>query len=290
MAFVAFARSSVEVVVLETGLGGRLDATNLVDPEIAVITPIDFDHEAFLGSSIESIAAEKAGILKRGRPAVFAEQRPEAYSVLERRALELDVPVTLSSAWRVEDLRLEKFGSRFTLVADEAIPIVCPLPGEHQVENTRTAVATLYNFGVSVAAIATGIENARWPGRLERVSRNPDIILDGAHNPAGARALAAYIQRFFGSEPIRIVYGAMRDKAVDEVIGTLFPLAAEVILTAPDQPRALNPESLVQVSDHPNLRVAATIHDALRMARDAPMTTFVTGSLFLVGEARPILT
>jgi len=293
MAFVAFARARVEVVVLETGLGGRLDATNLVDPEIAVITPIDFDHEAFLGSSIESIAAEKAGILKAGHPAVFAAQRPEAYSILERRALELDIPVTLSSAWRIEDLHIEKFGSRFTLVAllegAEEIPIVCPLAGEHQVENARTAVAALNIFGVSAAAIAEGIERAKWPGRLDRVSTNPDIILDGAHNPAGARALAAYIRRFFRSEPVRIIYGAMRDKAVDEVIGTLFPLAAEVILTAPEQPRALNPESIAQASDHPKLRIAANITDALRMARDKPMTTFVTGSLFLVGEARAAL-
>jgi dihydrofolate synthase / folylpolyglutamate synthase len=289
MAFVAFAKASVEVVVLETGLGGRLDATNLVDPEIAVITPIDFDHEAYLGSSIESIAAEKAGILKAGRPAVFAAQRPEAHSVLERRALELDIPLTLSSAWRVDNLHLEKFGSRFTLAADEEIPIVCPLTGEHQVENTRTAVAALRIFGVSAAAISKGIENTRWPGRLERVATHPDIILDGAHNPAGARALAAYIRGFFRGEPIRIVYGAMRDKAVDEVIGTLFPLAAEVILTAPDQPRALNPESLAEATDHPNVRAAANITDALQMARDRPMTTFVTGSLFLVGEARAAL-
>jgi dihydrofolate synthase/folylpolyglutamate synthase len=289
MAFVAFRSASVEVVVLETGLGGRLDATNLVNPEIAVITPIDFDHEAFLGSSIESIAAEKAGILKPGRPTVFAEQRPEAFHILERRAMEMDIPVTLSSQWRVGDLHVERFGSRFTLAGDEEIPIVCPLAGEHQVENARTAVAALKVFGVSTAAIGKGIESAKWPGRLERVAADPDIILDGAHNPAGARALAGYIQRFFGEEPVRIIYGAMRDKAVDEVIGTLFPLAAEVILTAPDQPRALNPESLAAVSDHPNLRIAATITDALRMARDRPMTTFVTGSLFLVGEARTAL-
>lgn len=289
MAFVAFQRAAVETVVLETGLGGRLDATNLVDPEIAVITPIDFDHEAFLGSSIESIAAEKAGILKAGRAAVFAAQRREAYSILERRALDLDIPVTLSSAWRVDDLHLEKFGSRFTLAADEEIPIVCPLAGEHQVENARTAAAALNIFGISAAAIAEGIERAKWPGRLERVSTNPDIILDGAHNPAGARALAAYIRRFFDKEPMRIIYGAMRDKAVDEVIGTLFPLADEVILTAPDQPRALNPESIAQVSDHPSLTIAATISDALRIARETPMTTFVTGSLFLVGEARALL-
>jgi len=289
MAFVAFARSGVEAVVLETGLGGRLDATNVVDPEIAVITPIDFDHEAFLGSSIESIAAEKAGIIKAGRPAVFAAQRPAAFAILERRALELDAPVTLSSAWRVEDLVLEKFGSRFTLAGDEEIPIDCPLAGAHQVENARTAVAALNVFGVSAAAIREGIARTSWPGRLERIATNPDIILDGAHNPAGARALAAHIERFFADEPVRIIYGAMRDKAVDEVVNALFPLAAEVILTAPDQPRALNAESLADAVDHPNVRVAATIADALRIARENPMTTFVTGSLFLVGEARALL-
>ena len=143
MAFLAFSRAGVDVVVLETGLGGRLDATNVVIPELSVITPIDFDHEAFLGSSIELIAAEKAGIIKPDRPAVFAAQRPEAFSVLERKALELNAPVTLSSAWRVEALEIDPFGSRFTLVADEEIPVECPLAGEHQVENARTAVAAL---------------------------------------------------------------------------------------------------------------------------------------------------
>ncbi len=289
MAFVAFAHAQVEVVVLETGLGGRLDATNLVDPEIAVITPIDFDHEAFLGSSIESIAAEKAGIVKAGRPAVFAVQRPAAFAILERRALEMNAPVTLSSAWRITDLSLDKFASRFTLCRDEEIPIHCPLAGAHQVENARTAVAALDLFGLAAADIREGIARTSWPGRLERVANSPDIILDGAHNPAGARALAAYIRQFFAEEPVRIIYGAMRDKAVDEVIGTLFPLAAEVVLTAPAQPRALNPESLAAVADHPNILVAPTIAEALRIAREGSMTTFVTGSLFLVGEARAIL-
>jgi dihydrofolate synthase/folylpolyglutamate synthase len=289
MAFVAFAQAGVDVVVLETGLGGRLDATNLVAPELTVITPIDFDHEAFLGSSLESIAAEKAGILKAGCPAVFAEQRREAYSVLERRALELEIPVTLSNHWLIEDLWMKKFGSRFLLSADKEIPVVCNLAGAHQVENARTAAAALDVFGLSPAAIAKGIALTKWPGRLERVAENPDIILDGAHNPAGARALAAYITQFFRGEPVRIVYGAMRDKAVDEVIGALFPLAEEIILTTPDQPRALNAQSLLEVSDHPKMRVAASTADALRMAVENPMTTFVTGSLFLVGEARAIL-
>ncbi|MES1260588.1 MAG: folylpolyglutamate synthase/dihydrofolate synthase family protein, partial [Acidobacteriota bacterium] len=269
MAFFALARAAVEVVVLEVGLGGRLDATNVIEPEIAVITQVDFDHEAFLGSSIEAIAAEKAGILKRGRPAVFSAQRPEALRVLERRALELDVPVRHSAHWRIEDLRLEKFGSRFTLAADKEIPVECPLAGEHQVENARTAATALDLFGISPAVIHHGIGQAVWPGRIERVAVNPDIILDGAHNPAGAKALAAYIRRFFAEEPIRIIYGAMRDKAIEEVTNTLLPAAREVILTAPDQPRALSAESLREMLEHPNLKTAANIAEALRMAREA---------------------
>ncbi|MES1260449.1 MAG: folylpolyglutamate synthase/dihydrofolate synthase family protein, partial [Acidobacteriota bacterium] len=288
MAFLAFARAGMEMVVLETGLGGRLDATNVVIPEVSVITPIDFDHEAFLGSALESIAAEKAGILKAGRPAVFSTQRPEAQAVLEHRALDLDIPVTLTSAWRVEGLELHRFGSRFTLVSDEEIPIECPLAGEHQVENTRAAVAALMALAIPPAAIREGIAQARWAGRLERVATHPDVILDGAHNPAGARALAAYIRRFFSGEPIRIIYGAMRDKAVEEVTATLFPLAAEVIVTEPDQPRALSPEALAEFVDHPRLLRAANVAEALARAASEPMTTFVTGSLFLVGEARAI--
>lgn len=286
MAFVAFAEAAVDIVVLEVGLGGRLDATNVVTPEVAVITPIDFDHEAFLGSSIESIAAEKAGIIKAGRPVVFSEQRPEAFRVLERRALELDAPVTLSSAWRVDDLELLPRGSRFTLTADEAIPVECPLAGEHQVENARTAVAALTVFGLPAAVIREGIARAAWPGRLEFLG---GFLLDGAHNPAGARALAAYMGRFYANEPVRLIYGAMRDKAIDEVIGTLFPLAAEVILTAPAQARALSPETLAEATDHASVRVAPTLADALRMARAKPMMTIVTGSLFLVAEAKAVL-
>jgi dihydrofolate synthase/folylpolyglutamate synthase len=289
MAFLAFSRAELDIVVLETGLGGRLDATNVIIPEVAVITPIDFDHEAFLGSSIESIAAEKAGIIKQDRPVVFSTQRPEAFNILEQRALDLGAPVTLSSLWRVEGLQLNRYGSRFSLQSDETIPIECPLAGEHQVENARTAAAALNVFGLPGVAIAEGIRSASWPGRLERVATNPDLILDGAHNPAGAKALAGYIKKFFANEPIRIIYGAMRDKAVDEVTNTLFPLAAEVIVTAPDQPRALNPQSLAEVAEHPRLFITATLAEALLLADAEPMTTFITGSLFLVGEARRLL-
>ena len=286
MAFSAFARAGVEMVVLETGLGGRLDATNVVMPEFAVITSVDFDHEAFLGSSIESIAAEKAGILKTGRPAVFSAQRPDALRVLEHRALELDIPVHHSSEWRLENLRVDRYGSRFTLLADEDMEIICPLAGIHQVENARTAATALTLAGVPRTAVQQGIAQAVWPGRLERVARDPDVILDGAHNPAGARALAAYIAEFFGGEPVRIIFGAMRDKAIDEVTETLFPLAAEVIITAPDQPRALSPEALAEAWGR--AKTAGRLSDALALAAQQRMTTFITGSLYLVGEARAI--
>lgn len=286
MAFVAFSAAGVEMVVLETGLGGRLDATNVVDPEVAVITPIDFDHEAFLGSAIESIAAEKAGIMKAGRPAVFSAQRPEALRVLENRALELNIEVRHSSAWRVEDLTCGRHGSQFTLVADEEIPIECPLAGAHQIENVRTAVAALALLNVPAAAMWAGIARVKWPGRLERIQTNPDIILDGAHNPAGARALAAFIGANFAGEPIRLIFGAMRDKAVEEVTNTLFPLAAEIVLAAPDQPRALNSESLAGIGAR-EVTIAPSVGAALHACMTGrPMTTFVTGSLFLVGEAR----
>lgn len=289
MAFLLFAQAGVDIVVLETGLGGRLDATNVVEPELSVITQIDFDHEAFLGSSIEAIAAEKAGILKRGRPAVFSVQRPEALAVLEHRALALDVPVRQSASLRVAEVEMDRYGSRFTVADDEAFEIICPLPGEHQIENARTAIAALRVFGVEAPAIRQGIANARWPGRLEFISRQPATILDGAHNPAGAAALARYIRRFFSDEPIRIVYAAMRDKAIEEVTSQLFPLAAEVIVTAVDQPRALSPQAVLDMVDHPAIRTSPDVRSAIEAVRRSPMPTFITGSLFLVGEARELL-
>lgn len=289
MAFLAFARERIDVVVLETGLGGRLDATNLVVPDLAIITPVDFDHEAFLGSSIELIAAEKGGIIKTGRPVVIGPQRPAAFSILERRSLEMAAPVILSSSLRIENLVMGRRGSTFQLSGDEVIPVHCPLAGEHQVENARTAAVALRAFGLDGPSISAGIAGAVWPGRLEFVSENPEIILDGAHNPAGASALAAFITRFYSDQPVRLIYGAMRDKAIDEVTGLLFPLAEEVFLTAPNQPRALNPESILEVTGHVRAQVMPNVAEALAAARQRPMPTFVTGSLFLVGEARAIL-
>ena len=155
-------------------------------------------------------------------------------------------------------------------------------------ENAVTAAVALHRLGIADYDIEAGIACAGWPGRLERVSEDPEIVLDGAHNPAGARALAAYIDRFYRDRPVRLIYGAMRDKAVAEIAGILFPRAFEVVLTAPRQARSLLPATLASIADHPNVVVARDIGEAL--ARPAGgAVTFVTGSLFLVAEAREIL-
>jgi dihydrofolate synthase/folylpolyglutamate synthase len=186
--------------------------------------------------------------------------------------------------WPPSEIELDARGSRFRL---GGLRICCPLAGEHQVENAVTAVVALMRLGVPAAAIESGIASAQWPGRLERVSERPEIILDGAHNPAGARALAAYIERFYAHRRICLIYGAMRDKAVAEISGVLFPLAVQVIVTAPKQARALAPETLRSIFGHPNLAIAPDIEAALAMASEE--VVFVTGSLFLVAEARALL-
>jgi dihydrofolate synthase/folylpolyglutamate synthase len=286
MAFVLFRDAAVETAVVETGLGGRLDATNVVQPDACVITPIDYDHETFLGSSIESIAGEKAGILKTGVPAVLSAQRPDARRVLTERAAEVGSPII--DVGTIETVSVDERGSEFRL---NSVHLRCNLAGEHQVQNAATAATTLFTLGVPVGAVQRSLASAIWPGRLERVSAAPEVVLDGAHNPAGARALAAYIRRFYSSREVWIVYGAMRDKSVQEITEILFPLASTVVLTAPSQPRAVRPDALREASDHANVEIASDVRAAVDRARSAPKhaIVFITGSLYLVGEARALL-
>jgi dihydrofolate synthase/folylpolyglutamate synthase len=283
MAFWLFRELRVETAVVEVGLGGRLDATNVVEPVLTVITPIDFDHEVYLGHTLEAIASEKAGILKPGVPAVFARQRPEAEAVLMARAKELGIPLTREEDFCIKDLEIDARGSRFNGLAS-------PLAGEHQVQNAVTAVLALKTLGVPPA----GIAEARWPGRLEHIAPNPDVILDGAHNPSGARALKRYLERFYPGRKLWLVFGAMRDKAVDEVAGILFPLATEMIFPAMNSTRALRPAALVELAGRG--QVASDIRAAMDILRNragqediSDDVVVITGSLFLVGEARAAL-
>lgn len=278
MGFWLFRELSVETAVVEVGLGGRLDATNVVEPALTVITPIDFDHEAYLGHTIESIAAEKAGILKARVPAIFARQRREAAAVLDARAAELRVPVKRAEDFEIRHLQMDARGSRFS-------GLICPLAGEHQVDNAVAAALALESLGVD----ARGIRDTRWPGRLERVAPNPDIILDGAHNPAGARAVARYLDRFYRDRKLHLIFGAMRDKSVEEIAGILFPYAHDLVLTSPDQSRAMRPDALAELAGRgETARNAAEALAVVRARASADDVILVTGSLFLVGEARAI--
>ena len=298
--------------IFEVGMGGRLDATNIVTPEVAVITQIDFDHENFLGHSIEEIAAEKAGIIKPGVPVVSAAEHPVARSVVARRAAEQGSHLMdLDSAWRLEDVYSENGcyrGRTFPLGSTAALNLAPRLAGRFQLRNALAAAATARllaekGFPVSDAAIERGIAAAVWPGRLERLQDHPALYLDGTHNPAGARELLRFWQEEFPNRQIILVYGAMRDKAVDEIAGLLFPHAAAVILTQPRQPRAISAEELARLTAHlaRDLEVVPVPEEAVEEALELACleqprgaspepgrgnVIFVTGSLYLVGDLR----
>ena len=292
MAFCTFAGnlepSACEYSVIEVGLGGRLDATNVVRPEVAVITPVSFDHESFLGNTIEAIAGEKAGIIKSGAPTMLADQSAEVESVMKARALAKSSTLFHASNLKAADVRFHARGFHFQL---DDVEYRCTLPGRHQLQNALTAIGACQHVGVPAAAIQAGLAEVQWPGRLEYISASPDLILDGAHNPAGATALASYIREFLAGRPVWMVYGTMRDKAIDEVIEALFPLADRLILTAPNFPRALRPQAVAEIANRADAILTGNVPDAIRLAEQAPANAAVlfTGSLFLVGEVRAAL-
>jgi dihydrofolate synthase/folylpolyglutamate synthase len=288
MALLLF-RESCDIAVLEVGLGGRLDATNVVSPELCVITPVAYDHEAFLGNTLESIASEKAGILKARVPVVISPQLPVAETTIVTRARELGCEIVRTADSPISDIRTTPRDSEFRLSGRR---YRCVLPGRHQIENARTAILACQRLNVPEQTIEAGLNAVVWPGRLEYMSQSPDFVLDGAHNPAGAAALASYIREFCAHRPVWLVYGAMRDKAIEEVTQQLFPLAGRLIVTAPHFPRALRPEAILEVASHPDAHIAPSVSEAIEIARTAPSdaVVFFTGSLFLVGEARALLT
>jgi dihydrofolate synthase/folylpolyglutamate synthase len=300
LAFDFFAREGVEFAVCEVGMGGRLDATNVLLPEVAVITQIDFDHENYLGHSIEEIAWEKAGIIKPGGRVVSAAEHLIARVVIRQRVAQQSAfLVEIENAFRIEGVTSHNGCFAFTAVStdsDALIPLVLPLPGRFQIRNALTALATarmLAERGASIddVAIARGIAATAWPGRLERIAEEPEIYLDGAHNPAGAREIQVFWEQFLPGRKIFLIYGAVRDKAVDEVAGILFPGAQVVIITSPAQPRAISAALLGEMTSH-HAAKAEVIPDpekaferALELASPEDVI-FVTGSLYLVGDLR----
>lgn len=306
MAFEHFARERVEFGVFEVGLGGRLDATNVLTPAVTVITRVDFDHENYLGHSLREIAGEKAGIIKAGVPLVVAPQREEAREVILARAAALGAPVVETAtkymlAGAKNGAEPAPDGSLRVCAQETATGWRCELRpslrGKFQVQNALNAVAAARLLAarglpsISTEAIERGVAEAVWPGRLERLQERPEIYLDGAHNPSAARELAEFWEEHFAERRIWLVYGALRDKAVDEIAGTLFPRATEVVITEPRTSRAISASQLEDMAAH-HARAMCVIPDAEQavehaLAKASPEDAiFVTGSLYLVGQIR----
>jgi dihydrofolate synthase/folylpolyglutamate synthase len=300
MAFVCFAHECVEFGVFEVGLGGRLDATNILSPVVTLITRIDFDHENFLGHSLKEIAGEKAGILKPEVPVILAGQRPEARDVILARAKQLKCPVLEpAQLFRIEQESMQNGFSRAHVTeisSGDRFEIAPSLPGHFQLENALSAFAAARylqqrGFRISNEAITQGLGNTVWPGRLEKLQSHPDVYLDGAHNPGAARELAHFLEQNFAGRKIWLLYGALRDKAVDEVAGQLFSLAAEVIFTEPRTSRAISAPRLAEIAAHHarSFTVVSSAEQALDQALSQAGpddAIFITGSLYLVGQLR----
>jgi dihydrofolate synthase/folylpolyglutamate synthase len=312
IAFEYFARENVELAVLEVGMGGRLDATNVVEPQVSVVTDIALDHQKYLGNTLGEIAREKVGIIRAGGAAVVLPQQPEANDVIGNTILELAAravnavpyvpPVSPHSpeylvprSWQDEP----GFVYRYPLqVMGEQILVETPLVGRHQLRNVALAIAAAVELNqqgfssVTANSIAKGIRETSWPGRCQVIAAragSPEMVLDVAHNPAGAWALRSALSERQGDRPLIFVFGAMRDKAISEMAEILFPLAERVIATRPENPRAASPEEIQQAAARTGVEVEAVedVRSALERARSlaqAETVIVITGSIYLVGE------
>jgi dihydrofolate synthase/folylpolyglutamate synthase len=295
-----FAQQKVDVAVMETGLGGRLDATNVVQPMACGITRIGIDHTLELGDTIAEIAWEKAGIIKPGLSVVSAPQAPEVVEVLEAACLERGAQLLMVGAHgpRVIGTRTEGADRQvFTIEGLERLylDLACPLLGAYQAENAAVAIglvelASRRGIEAGEEAIRKGIASVRWPGRFQIVSRRPDIVLDGAHDEVSARALAKTIEAVFPGRRVILVLGVHRDKDARAIVRELCPLADMVIATASSSPRALDAYELQRAafshSKHTSAYtpVSLAVREAVNDARRDDLI-LITGSLYVVGEA-----
>jgi dihydrofolate synthase / folylpolyglutamate synthase len=303
IALIAFAESKVELAILETGLGGRLDATTAANAEIAAITRIDYDHEKILGDTIERIAAEKTAIIRADSLVCVGRQQPEAMAVIQGKCLDVGVtPKTLEHA----SFGPDSPGAWFKIAGFDAEEVMLSLPGEHQIENAALAILVAKQLAtsspISDENIYRGLENARHAGRLEWIGKGSTrILLDGAHNRAGAQALVRYLSKYEPDSRVAMVYGSMGDKDYRSILATLLPVVSDVVLTEPVNSRSasaseigetdiLNPQSdrVFVVPDVEQALDAALLLAETYPAREHPFV-LVTGSLYLVGDVKKLL-
>jgi dihydrofolate synthase/folylpolyglutamate synthase len=300
LAFLYFAEQQVDIAFLEVGMGGRFDATNVVRPEVSVITTISAEHQKFLGESLSQIAYEKSGIIKPGVPVVCGVQKKDAYATIKSRAEELEAP--FFSVFDQKDnfaKQKTKGGYAFTFRSDgETYRYRPALPGLHQGRNAAVAIAVSQVLDkkwkkLDKDKIIQGIHATRWEGRLESISQKPLVLLDGAHNEEGAIALRDYMKEFIAS-PVVLIYASMRDKKIERIADILFPLAKTVILTRFPYYRACPPEELADklASSKKGILCEQDAEKAFRMARHLAGpdgSVVVAGSLFLVGEIKKMM-
>ncbi len=303
MAFLHFARQSIDIAVLEVGMGGRLDATNVVEPLVSIISDISLDHQKFLGNTVSEIAREKAGIIRAGKPVVTLPQQPQANdvignSILEKNALGVSAvpyvpPVSPDSPSTYAG---EDTSHYFLDVLGEKILVESPLVGRHQLRNIALAISAAeqlsHNFsGITARTIERGIRQTRWPGRFQKLLLPgwPPLVVDVAHNPAGAWALRSALSENYEGRPLTFIFGAMRDKAISEIAEILFPLAERVIATRSDNPRSALPEEIHSAARRTGAEIesAADVPTALRRIQglSASDVVVITGSIYIVGEA-----
>jgi dihydrofolate synthase / folylpolyglutamate synthase len=307
IAMLCFKSKMVEIAVFETGMGGRLDATNILNPLVTVLTSINYDHREFLGATLQEIAGEKAGIIKPGVPVVSSRQEPDAETVISFYGQDF------SSVLKKDDMNGIRFDYRSlgTFFLDD---LFVPLPGEHQMENASVAIkaATLCLESPACLAapfptlqrvethIRAGLENVKWPGRIQFFEGPPPILLDGAHNPSAASVLARSLQRTFQKKykDIILVMGIMADKDIRGIMEPLLPLASRIIFTAPAYNRAATPDTLAHIAQdlgYGTLTAAPTIQSALDIAKTLAVSggndalIVVTGSFYTLGEAKEAL-
>jgi dihydrofolate synthase/folylpolyglutamate synthase len=297
LAFLHFETQNVDIAVLEVGMGGRLDATNVVTPLVSVITTVSRDHQEFLGRTLSRIAFEKAGIIKPRVPVVCGLSKGKAYNVIKKRAGELEAPfIGVFDEKGAFCMQKKQRGYCFSYRRGEKTFIYTPaLRGEHQGRNAAVAIVTALELSrrwkkLGKKKILKGIRKARWDGRLEVVSRNPLVVLDGAHNEEGAGALGAYARNFL-PQPRSLVFGIMKDKNIHKVADLLFPLAQTIFLTSSPYKRAATPESIkAQVPTRGrNVLLEPDLKRAIQKALEITPgrgSLLITGSLFLVGEVK----
>jgi len=307
LAFLYFARQEVDVAVLEVGLGGRLDATNVVVPAVAVITSLSYDHMHILGNTLSEIAAEKGGIIKPGVPVVLSPQKDEAREVIERIAAERHAPlIQVGRDYLYASLERSLDGQSFAVWSSghgRKVRLSVPLLGQHQVENAATAYAALKVFArqalpVEVEAIRRGFACTVWPGRFEVLQRQPPLVIDSAHNRDSALRLRQTLDEYFPQLPVILIFGASEDKDIEGMMAELAPRVSQVVATRSFHPRAIEPQALVEIAQKFGKsarivpEVPEALDEALRLVTSLSTPAGVggmvlaTGSIFIVAGVR----